>query len=152
MMLHPNKRPFIGVLAFLDQPSDKAPAGARGHRVILTESAARFALPTLIGMGINVADRDSQKHQPTSKVGVIETAEISGREIVVSGHIFARDFPAVIDQLAASSEYGMSYEMADAHVEDMRASDWKLTKVTFTGAAVLLRAKAAYKFTDFILL
>ena len=38
----------------------------------------------------------------------------------------------------------MSYELADAHVEDMRAAVWRLTKVTFTGAAILLREKAAY--------
>ena len=33
---------------------------------------------------------------------------------------------------------GMSYELADARVEDMRAEVWKLTRVTFTGAAILL--------------
>lgn len=44
---------------------------------------------------------------------------------------------------------GMSYELADAHVEDMRAAEWRLTKVTFTGAAILLREKAAYRSTSF---
>jgi len=44
---------------------------------------------------------------------------------------------------------GMSYELADAHVEDMRASIWKLNRVTFTGAAILLRDKAAYRQTSF---
>jgi hypothetical protein len=31
----------------------------------------------------------------------------------------------------------------------MRASVWRLTKVTFTGAAILLRDKAAYGRTSF---
>jgi len=44
---------------------------------------------------------------------------------------------------------GMSYELADARVEDMRAEIWKLTRVTFTGAAILLREKAAYRGTSF---
>jgi len=44
---------------------------------------------------------------------------------------------------------GMSYELADARVDDMRAEVWKLTRVTFTGAAVLLREKAAYRGTSF---
>ena len=35
----------------------------------------------------------------------------------------------------------MSYELADARVEDMRAEVWKLTRVTFTGAAILLQGK-----------
>ena len=41
------------------------------------------------------------------------------------------------------------YELADAKVEDMRAEVWKLTRVTFTGAAILLREKAAYRATSF---
>lgn len=44
---------------------------------------------------------------------------------------------------------GMSWELADAHVEDMRAEIWKLTRATFTGAAILLREKAAYRDTRF---
>ena len=58
----------------------------------------------------------------------------------------ARDFPEVERHAARTpaEQMGMSYELADAHVEDMRASVWRLTRVTFTGAAILLREKAAY--------
>ena len=41
----------------------------------------------------------------------------------------------------------MSYEIADARVADMRAKVWTLTHVTFTGAAILRRDKAAYRET-----
>jgi hypothetical protein len=41
----------------------------------------------------------------------------------------------------------MSYEIADAVVEDIKAQVWVLNKVTFTGAAVLRRDKAAYQAT-----
>jgi hypothetical protein len=44
---------------------------------------------------------------------------------------------------------GMSYELADAHVADMHAQLWTLTRATFTGAAILLRDKAAYRATSF---
>jgi hypothetical protein len=44
---------------------------------------------------------------------------------------------------------GMSYELANARVEDMRADVWKLVRVVFTGAAILLREKAAYRNTSF---
>ncbi len=44
---------------------------------------------------------------------------------------------------------GMSYELANAHVTDMRAEVWTLTQATFTGAAILLREKAAYRNTSF---
>jgi hypothetical protein len=41
----------------------------------------------------------------------------------------------------------MSYEIADAMVEDIKATVWVLNRVIFTGAAVLRRDKAAYKST-----
>jgi hypothetical protein len=50
---------------------------------------------------------------------------------------------------ASTTEMGMSYELADAHVADMRSSIWTLTRATFTGAAILLRDKAAYRRTSF---
>jgi len=38
-------------------------------------------------------------------------------------------------------------EITDALVEDMKANVWVLNRVTFTGAAVLRRDKAAYRST-----
>jgi hypothetical protein len=69
----------------------------------------------------------------------------------VRGYLYARDFPEVTGAIQAHSPeaMGMSYELADARVEDMRAEVWKLTRVTFTGAAILLREKAAYRATSF---
>ena len=43
---HPNRVPFEGVLTVVNAASDKAPAGARGHRVMLTLEAAEKALPS----------------------------------------------------------------------------------------------------------
>ena len=42
---------------------------------------------------------------------------------------------------------GMSYEITDARIADLRSTVWTLTHVTFTGAAVLRRDKAAYRDT-----
>jgi hypothetical protein len=151
MNLHPNKAPFIGILTLVDTPSDNPPSGGHGHRVILTTHAASMAIDSIIGMGINV-HADGSGHNVSNKVGIIDTAEIKGNEIIVSGYLFCRDFPAVIRQLSASADYGMSYELTDAHVEDMLAEVWKLTRVTFTGAAILLKNKAAYRLTDFVLI
>jgi hypothetical protein len=44
-------------------------------------------------------------------------------------------------------ELGMSFEVADVTVMDMRAHVWILTHVVFTGAAILRRDKAAYEDT-----
>jgi hypothetical protein len=47
----------------------------------------------------------------------------------------------------AASGLGMSYEVTDVVLQDKRARVWTLLKVTFTGAAILRRSKAAYEET-----
>ncbi|RZU41824.1 hypothetical protein [Edaphobacter modestus] len=145
---HPNRLPFEGVLTLVDIASDKAPNGARGHRVILTRSAAEAALPSLLGMAVDYkAGWDG--HDARQKCGIITSAEVDGSRLRVAGYLFARDFPEMEEKIHASGPMGMSYELADAHVADMRASVWTLTRATFTGAAILLRDKAAYRSTSF---
>ena len=151
---HPNRLPFEGCLTLVDVPSDKAPSGARGHRVVLTRDAAVSALPTLLGMAVDYkAGWDG--HDARQKCGIITSAALEEKRLMVAGFLFARDFPEMEQQMgseappAARGEMGMSYELADAHVADMRASIWTLTRATFTGAAILLRDKAAYRGTSF---
>lgn len=147
---HPNRVPFEGVLTLVDAASDKAPAGARGHRVILTRDAAEKALASLLGMAVDYRP-GWDGHDARRKIGLVTEASLIGNRLVVKGYIYARDFPEVAKTIAAHAPeaMGMSYELADARVEDMRSEIWKLTRVTFTGAAILLRAKAAYRETSF---
>lgn len=153
---HPNRLPFEGVLTLVDVPSDKAPSGAREHRVILTRAAAETALPSLLGMAVDYkAGWDG--HDARQKCGIITSAELEGQRLTVAGYLYARDFPEFGSEFAsqttsgihAAGAMGMSYELADAHVADMRAPIWTLTRATFTGAAILLREKAAYRSTSF---
>ena len=71
------------------------------------------------------------------------------QQLKVSGYLFAKDFPEAVRQMQAKGkdELGMSYEIADVHVADIGAPIWEVTKFTFTGAAVLLKSKAAYQNT-----
>ncbi len=147
---HPNRVPFEGVLTLVNAASDKAPAGARGHRVMLTREAAEKALPSLLGMGVDYRP-GWDGHDARRKIGLLTEADVIGPRLMVRGYIYARDFPDVAQAISAHAPetMGMSYELADARVEDMRAEVWKLTRVTFTGAAILLRDKAAYRATSF---
>ena len=145
---HPNRLPFEGVLTLVDVPSDKAPSGSRGHRVVLSREAAETALPSLLGMAVDYkAGWDG--HDARQKCGIITAAEVDGQRLTVAGYLFARDFPEMEAKIQEDSAMGMSYELADAHVADMRAQVWTLTRATFTGAAILLREKAAYRSTSF---
>jgi hypothetical protein len=147
---HPNRAPFQGVLTRVDEPSTKPPSGARGHRVILTRAAALAALPSLLGMAVDyVPSWDG--HDARRKCGIITEANVEGSRLLVAGYLFAKDFPDVERQMrqSAANSMGMSWELADAHVEDMRQEVWTLTRATFTGAAILLRDKAAYRDTSF---
>jgi hypothetical protein len=158
---HPNRVGFKGVLTIVDVASDKPPAGARGHRVLLTRRAAEAAIPSLLGMALDYAPA-LDRHDVRRKIGVITRAEIVGRGIEVGGFLYARDFPEIVGEIrrkpsplaqrtgkdgAPTQSLGMSYEIADAQIQDIRASVWVLNKVTFTGAAILLREKAAYRAT-----
>jgi len=147
---HPNRIPFEGVLTVVNAASDRAPAGARGHRVLLTRQAAEKALPSLLGMAVDYRP-GWDGHDARRKIGLLTEADLAGSRLLVRGYLYARDFPDVAQSIHARSPdaLGMSYELADAHVEDMRAEIWRLTRVTFTGAAILLREKAAYRATSF---
>jgi hypothetical protein len=173
---HPNRAPFRGVLTLVDAPSDRAPSGARGHRVVLTRAAAEQALPSLLGMGLDytpLLDRHDTRH----KVGIITEANIvsshrspvsrrqlgdgrlaTGDSIEIAGFLYARDFPDVMRELrrqtiagegagATSHALAMSYEITDARIDDLRAAIWTVSECTFTGAAILRRDKAAYRDT-----
>ena len=165
---HPNRASFRGVLTIVDVASDKSPSGARGHRVLLTRGAAEAAIPSLMGMGLDYSPA-LDRHDARRKIGVITRAEIVERVIEVGGFLYARDFPEIVKEIgrpqrmdaslsagmesagrnirAGRSGLGMSYEITDALVEDITASVWVLNRVTFTGAAVLRRDKAAYRST-----
>jgi hypothetical protein len=145
---HPNREAFRGVLTLVDVPSDRAPAGSRGHRVVLMRRAAEAALASLLGMALDYSPT-LDRHDVRRKVGIITRADIEGRKVELGGYLFAKDFPEIVREIEKSGRepsmsLGMSYEITDARVADIRARVWTLTHVTFTGAAILRRNRAAY--------
>jgi hypothetical protein len=217
---HPNRAEFRGVLTVVDVPSQRSPSGAKGKRVVLTRKAAEAALPSLIGMALDYAPA-FDGHDARRKVGVITSADVVGRNLEVSGYLYAKDFPEIVqevarcgrrrrnarprtsdfrsqvsagrhshqspegrrlrDRLAAAvselrgmihaaregqsggdsplvlraeasgggegAGLGMSFELTKVNILDERARIWTLTDVTFTGAAILRKSKAAYQDT-----
>jgi len=149
---HPNKMPFSGVLTYIDEPSDAAPEGTGGKRILVTAGAARDALDSLIGMGIGCM-ADLTAHAPRNKIGVISAADIkqvNGRNaIVVDGYIFAADFPELAKEIKANKDdLGMSFEARNLWTNDPKLNPVSVTELVFTGAAILFKNKAAYKSTS----
>src|SRR5579871_5367525 len=89
---HPNRVDFRGVLTIVDVPSQAAPGGANGSRVLLTRRAAEAALASLIGMALDYSP-EFDGHDARRKVGVITSADVIGRNLEIGGYLYARDFP-----------------------------------------------------------
>ncbi len=102
---HPNRAAFRGVLTVVDVASKKAPSGSKGHVVLLTRKAAEAALPSLLGMALDYAP-SFDRHDVRRKVGVITQAEVVGKNLEISGFVYARDFPDVVDEITQSSRGG----------------------------------------------
>ena len=213
---HPNRAAFRGVLTVVDAPSQRAPSGSNGRRVVLTRAAAEEALASLLGMAVDYAP-SFDRHDARRKVGVITSADVVGRNLEVGGYLYAKDFPDIVQEIAksgrrsekgevkvpalapsahkdgalgegaslraslwsaverirnlamtirgrtsgdpasvalrggastvAAGDLGMSFEVTDVLVADSRMKLWTLMKVTFTGAAILRKDKAAYQDT-----
>lgn len=144
-----NRLAFEGVLAVIGEPSHSAPSGASGHRVCLQKEGTKKALASLKGQGIGISS-DLSTHDPQKRIGVITGARIKRGKIIVKGHLWDTDFPQEITRLQAQEDkLGMSYEIADAFVPDMRQEIWELDPNCFVGAAIVLREKAAHKTTSF---
>lgn len=153
---NPNRMPFKGIVTYFDAPSDKPPGGSNGRKVLIPSSVGIPALDSLKGMGVNLA-AEADDHEVTHKIGVITDAytgqlTAKGLEVIVEGHIFARDFPREAAMVKMNqSNLGFSYETANTLLasEEINGEDVAVAReLVFTGAAILLKKAAAYQSTS----
>ena len=141
---HPNGMPFEGTLLLVDQPSDKSPHGAEGHRILVPLAAAERRLHTLVGMPLNYYSEGLDRHSTETPVGVISSAWIDYPNVKVKGVIWKKSFPKTEMDLHGRAQLGMSMELADVEIEDRDAHVWRLADFYFTGATTLFQKSAAY--------
>lgn len=145
---HPNKMPFSGILTRIGEPSDAPPDGSGGKLITISKEAAERSLHTLLGMAVNYKS-GLDGHAPQFKIGIITDATISGNEIPIKGYIYAADFPKEAAEIKANKDLlGFSYEARELYTNDPDANPCVITDCVFTGAAILLKAKAAYRTTS----
>lgn len=144
---HPNKVPFSGVLTRIDQPSDNPVGGAKGKRVLIPKAIAESSLASLLGMGVDYKPK-LDGHDAQNKIGVITGATVEGDGIHIEGFLYGADFPAAVSEIRKQKrKLGFSYE-AQAAVANWNADPVEVTSCVFTGAAILLKDKAAYTSTS----
>lgn len=145
---HPNRMPFSGILTRVDKPSDVAPHGSGGKRVLLTRWAALDALPSLLGMAVDFTPK-FDGHDVKRKIGLITEADIEGDAVTIKGFIYAADFPEEAKHIKATQDQlGFSYELKQVLVSDERAEVLVIESCVFTGAAVLNKLDGAYHTTS----
>ena len=145
---HPNKHPFKGILTRLDKPSDNAPMGSGKRLVVMTKAAAEKALPTLLGMGVDLQD-DLSGHNVKKKVGIITEAHIEGDALLIEGFLYAADFPDEVERIQAEKDdLGFSWEVKEIYTMNAKANPLVITDCIFTGAAILYKDEAAYTTTQ----
>lgn len=156
-LAHPNKMPFSGILTYFDVPSDRAPHGSDGKKVLIPADVGIPALDSLVGMGINFIEGSMDDHDPKNKIGVIESATALGRTengipIFIEGYIYASDFPKAADDIKLYQDVlGFSYDTTNTLLMDGVYEGEPVavaTQVVFTGACILYSDDAAYTNTS----
>ena len=145
---HPNRHPFSGIVTRIGQPSDKAPGGSMGKRVILTPEAVEAAIPSMLGMGVDYS-HDFNGHDPERKIGIVTDAKAKGDALHIKGFFYAADFPHIVQEIVANRRaLGWSYELIVNAGGSQVAGDFLVVSdFVFTGAAVLRKDAAAYSTT-----
>lgn len=145
---HPNRMPFSGILTRIGKPSDAPPHGSDNKQIIISKKAAKDGLKSLLGMAVNYVP-DFSGHDSQAKIGIITAATVEGDAIHIDGFIYAADFPKIAAEIKKNKDLlGFSYEATDVYVESVDTDPVVVTSCIFTGAAILLKTKAAYTTTS----
>lgn len=154
---NPDFMKFDAVVGYIDTPTDDTPCGGvEGYQLVI--SSEGMDVQSLIGSGVNVAWSDGwfydvedalKSHNPRFKVGVIDSAQVVGNQIMVSGHLWKADFPDVCDIIKCAKEsLGCSVEVYfDGYRKNDEAKTITGFGAHFTGVAILYKSKAAFKST-----
>jgi hypothetical protein len=154
---NPDFMKFDAVVGYIDTPTDATPCGGvEGYQIVI--SSEGMDVRSLVGSGVNVAWSDGwfsdaedtlKSHDPRFKVGVIDSAQVVGNQIMASGHLWKADFPDVCDTIECAKEsLGCSVE---AYFNGYKKNDEAKTitgfGAHFTGVAILYKNKAAFTST-----
>lgn len=142
---HLNKLFFTATIAYIDEPSDKAPCGANGKLLVLRRDAVEKALETMNLMAINCsASSGFKEHNPREKVGLVERSFIEGNALRCSGFFYAHDYPDIAYVIKnAVDTMGFSIEASIINCEQDDKNVY-VTEMVFTGLSAVFAESAAF--------
>jgi hypothetical protein len=141
---------------YTDKPSDYTPSGdfskvGKSKPVMFSREEVEKALPTFVGMGVNVTYNDKLKgnfsgHNPELKIGTISSATIEDDKVIISGGLWDLDFEDICNEIKFKKEkMGFSIEplmyLADA------GEHYDAKEVEFLGVSILGANVAAFAST-----
>lgn len=151
---HCNKMAWEGCITKLGTPSDGAPGGAQGRRIVITQEAAFTNHKTFEGMPLNCtfgegffgSGEDVFTGHGDLIIGYIERAWIEGDSLMASGFIWKNNHPDVAFQaMNAKNSLGFSVEMFCPNCELGEDDGFVYVKeFTGTGCAMLFSECAAF--------
>lgn len=153
---NPNRMPFKGVLSYFGVPSDQAPGGSGGLKVLIPVEVGEKALPSLAGMPVNLSAQ-MDDHDTSRVIGYIEKAMLGevtakGTEVIVEGYLFAKNFPSEAAAVKLTqNQLGFSYETTRTVLAKGEYAGEEVAvaeSLIFTGAAILYKNSAAYTSTS----
>jgi hypothetical protein len=95
---------------------------------------------------------DFSDHNVRSKCGLITKGRIKGTALWITGYLYAKDFPDVIERVKGEEAFGFSVDATECHITDKNYPVWEINRLIFTGGTLILRPKGAWTDTDFRLL
>lgn len=144
-----NKYPVKGILFKIDQPSEGIPAVGPRLPLYVPMEVALSVVDTANGLPLD-ADVSLSKHSNQDIAGVIQSAEIRGKDFIIHGHLWPFNRPEkvqVIAQNMRENRLGMSM---NANASGKKAvidgrEVFKIEKMILLGANILYADKATYQ-------
>jgi hypothetical protein len=147
---------FHGILFNTNKASNKAPAGAQGHRILLEECVIKDALVQLIDKPIwmsgEIIERYSRRlgthsihtNESSDIIGYIKHTEIVGDKFCIHGPIVVSDVSRILTLQASQEILGLSYDAIECLIDDLNEEIWSCSSATFFGVNVLPQHTTAY--------
>lgn len=144
-----NRYPVKGILFKIDQPSEGIPAVGPRLPLYVPMEVALSVVDTANGLPLD-ADVSLSKHSNQDIAGVIQSAEIRGKDFIIHGHLWPFNKPEKVQSIAENMRQNRLGMSMNANASGKKAvidgrEVFKIERMTLLGANILYADKATYQ-------